>query len=428
MNVSEYFILNNWCYLIAGAKRGAIYDLKKGLVFSIDEKSLSLLIKFESGQSIIEILKDNNVELKNTILSYLKQLEENELGKFTNKTQKSNKIALQKPRHLELVWLEITGRCNLHCIHCYMNEKMPHVVLPEKISKNKWIEIMGKLYTLDCQKLQFIGGEVFLNKDLFNLIIEGKKIGYKSIEIYTNATLLNDQDINFLSKNDINVAVSIYGMNNQIHDKITKVRGSFKKSIENLKKMMLANIDIRVGIIAMSANERFLNETIKFLKEKIGVEKIKIDIVRPIGRGVYSKLLPLTLLNKSDLGKPKFPKCTLESFQRAVYGNNCFLRHICISHDGNVFPCIMEREITLGNVLNESIESIIDNPLTKNIMRLSKDKIEVCKDCEYRYCCFDCRPKVKNNSNGNLYAKPPDCNYNPYTGNWNFRNGKNQLD
>ncbi|MCJ7526251.1 MAG: radical SAM protein [Candidatus Aminicenantes bacterium] len=424
MKVLTKFILNDWCFLIAGAKRGAIYDLKRGLVFSIDEKSLSLLAKCENGHSIYENLNKDKKEIINSILLYFKKLEENELGKFINKIQKSNKISIQRPRRLELVWLEITGRCNLNCIHCYMNGETQHLTQPEKMTKKNWIEIMRKIYTMDCQKLQFIGGEVFLNKDLFDLVLEGRKIGYKSIEIYTNATLLNNQGINFLSKNNVSVAVSIYGMNNQIHDKITKVNGSFEKSIVNLRKMISEGINVRVGIIGMSVNEKFLNETVKFLKDEIGVKRIKIDMVRPIGRGTSSDLSPKTLLNKKSLNKPEFAKCSLERFQRALYGNNCFLRHICISHDGNVFPCIMEREITLGNVLKESIEVIINNPFTEKIMRLNKDKIEVCKDCEYRYCCFDCRPKVKNSSNGNLYAKPPDCNYNPYTGKWNFRNRK----
>jgi len=52
----------------------------------------------------------------------------------------------------------------------------------------------------------------------------------------------------------------------------------------------------------------------------------------------------------------------------------------------------------------------------QEFIRLSKDHIEVCKDCEYRYACFDCR--VKTNDAENLYAKSSDCFYNPYTGIW----------
>ncbi len=40
---------------------------------------------------------------------------------------------------------------------------------------------------------------------------------------------------------------------------------------------------------------------------------------------------------------------------------------------------------------------------------LTKDKIETCQDCEYRYACFDCRAKAES-----LTSKPADCWYNPY--------------
>ena len=41
----------------------------------------------------------------------------------------------------------------------------------------------------------------------------------------------------------------------------------------------------------------------------------------------------------------------------------------------------------------------------------------VCKDCEFRYCCHDCRPLAEGVA-GNKKAKYPRCCYNPYDGEW----------
>ena len=58
---------------------------------------------------------------------------------------------------------------------------------------------------------------------------------------------------------------------------------------------------------------------------------------------------------------------------------------------------------------------MLKNQLIENIRHLSKDHIEGCKDCEYRYACYDCRP----DSNGaDKYAKPWNCSYDPYKGEW----------
>ena len=54
--------------------------------------------------------------------------------------------------------------------------------------------------------------------------------------------------------------------------------------------------------------------------------------------------------------------------------------------------------------------------------RCYKDKEEkVCKDCEFRYICTDCRAyteKTHTNEEGLDTSKPLKCGYNPYTGEW----------
>ena len=72
-----------------------------------------------------------------------------------------------------------------------------------------------------------------------------------------------------------------------------------------------------------------------------------------------------------------------------------------------------------SNVI-KSIEESLGVPkatfliLLKNI---KKDQISVCKDCEFRYVCTDCRAYTQNS--GDQYSKPLKCNYDPYTATWN---------
>ena len=41
---------------------------------------------------------------------------------------------------------------------------------------------------------------------------------------------------------------------------------------------------------------------------------------------------------------------------------------------------------------------------------ITKKEVEVCKDCEFRYNCLDCRAHTKNG----LFGKPITCKYNPF--------------
>jgi hypothetical protein len=58
---------------------------------------------------------------------------------------------------------------------------------------------------------------------------------------------------------------------------------------------------------------------------------------------------------------------------------------------------------------------------TRRAWASTKDQVAVCKDCEYRYVCFDCRPLSEGAAGGRadyLHAPYPRCTYNPYTGEW----------
>ncbi|MHA1919668.1 MAG: SPASM domain-containing protein [Promethearchaeota archaeon] len=87
---------------------------------------------------------------------------------------------------------------------------------------------------------------------------------------------------------------------------------------------------------------------------------------------------------------------------------------ICITKDGEVRPCIYS-QISIANIFNDNIERIFEK--IKTYWEITKDKVEVCKNCELRYVCFDCREIARIKTN-NLYAKNPYCQYNPIKGTW----------
>ena len=59
-------------------------------------------------------------------------------------------------------------------------------------------------------------------------------------------------------------------------------------------------------------------------------------------------------------------------------------------------------------------------PLTK-YQNLTKNNIQVCKDCGFRYIFTDCRAYTEQThytEEGLDISKPLKCGYNPYTGEW----------
>ena len=415
----NWFTLEKHCFLVKGARRAAIYDLVNGNVYSVNENAVELLQKCENGNCLKGVTKKTDLSI-NEILKYLRQLQKLKLGRFVTKKEKTAKKILPKLRNhqLSFIWLEIAEKCNLRCLHCY-NESDENIATKDKLTLEDWVRVLKEARKLGCESCQFIGGEPFLYQDnLFYLISFAKRIGYKFIEIFTNATLLNEEILKRLVRLKVNLAISLYADNPGIHDRITQIKGSFEKTAKAIKNAKKLNIPLRVAVIIMKQNQNSAKETLNFLRKELHIKNIGYDIVRPSGRGCNQDLIPRRDIRQLGLRKmAKFPKFTKDDFLKRHYGHNCFVDRVCVSANGNVIPCIMKRDAILGSLKKKSLRQILRSKEGQKFVRLSKDRIEVCKDCEYRYVCFDCRVKIDNPVK-NLYAKSSDCFYNPYTGIW----------
>ncbi len=110
----------------------------------------------------------------------------------------------------------------------------------------------------------------------------------------------------------------------------------------------------------------------------------------------------------------------IQKFTEALNYNSCLHKKISIDINGNIRNCpSMSR--TFGNIKNTTIKEALNQEDFKKYWNLTKDEIEVCRDCEFRYICTDCRAyteRTHKNKDGLDTSKPLKCGYNPYTGEW----------
>lgn len=103
----------------------------------------------------------------------------------------------------------------------------------------------------------------------------------------------------------------------------------------------------------------------------------------------------------------------------AINHNSCLHKKIGIDIEGNIKNCPLMPEV-YGNIYSSGLEEALRQPGFKKYWNLTKDYIEVCKDCEFRYVCTDCRAYTErtHTDQGLDSSKPLKCGYDPYTGNW----------
>ncbi len=109
---------------------------------------------------------------------------------------------------------------------------------------------------------------------------------------------------------------------------------------------------------------------------------------------------------------PAYFVLNIETFTEAQAHNTCLNRKLSIDVNGDICNCptLPQR---FGNVADTSLSDALTKAGFTDNWFIHKDQIEVCKDCEFRYICTDCRAFV-----AGKYDKPAKCNYNPYTAEW----------
>jgi MoaA/NifB/PqqE/SkfB family radical SAM enzyme len=161
---------------------------------------------------------------------------------------------------LDFLWLELTNRCNLHCVHCY-TESSPQSGDRDKLAAQDYVSTLHEAFALGCRSVQFIGGEPQLNHDFPALLTEATRIGFSCIEVFTNLTFLTEDTLRYAATHGIHFATSVYSDDAATHDAITGVRGSHAKTIHNLRRLIGAGVTTRAGIIRINQDNAATDQT-----------------------------------------------------------------------------------------------------------------------------------------------------------------------
>jgi MoaA/NifB/PqqE/SkfB family radical SAM enzyme len=176
--------------------------------------------------------------------------------------------------------IEVTTRCNSPCPHCFARAGISkHSSLPVDIVK----EISTEGYNTGYRHLHVTGGEPLLWDGLFDLLEYVFDLGYKTVFLNTNGTLLT-RDINrrLAQYENLTISVSLQGPE-ALHDRIRGV-GSYRRTIQGIEKAL----DAGIGVIIFTTTGRrlladlpnFVDETYKRFPGMLSLTVIQIIRVR----------------------------------------------------------------------------------------------------------------------------------------------------
>ncbi len=273
---------------------------------------------------------------------------------------------------LNFLWLELTNRCNLQCIHCY-TESGPHTGGGDILTPENYEDLMSAAHGLGCKKIQFIGGEPQLNPQFKRLLRFSTEVGFDFIEVFSNLTKLDEETLEISVENGVHFATSVYSDDPAAHDRITTVPGSHRRTIGNLRRLVDRGVPARAAIISMDNDGEAAERTGQFLRGLgASVGGNRSTEVREFGRG------------QEVVGKS-------ESMDRLC--GHCWNGNLAVAPNGNAMPCVMARQWPVGNVLENSLGDILDGDALRATRRQIYERAWMQTACE-PFCMQSCGPDL----------------------------------
>lgn len=298
--------------------------------------------------------------------------------------------------YMPKLFLELTHMCNLKCVHCF-NRNNTEI---NKVTFEEIKPIIDDAYDLGVFHITISGGECTTNKDFLKIVkyIRQKKI---QLEIYTNGQNLYDNEDLFneiVSLYLYKVSLSLYSMDENIHDLITGVEGSQQKTVSIIKKLIDNNINVTIKHFVTSINADSYKDVDNFAKS-VGAfteyDSKLVEIPNKNSNGIRIKEQQLenlcVFLNKKfELNSPNLASQT-QNLEGSICGAGT--SGLVINPDMNIFACVVLDNIILGNAKYISIKDLwldknSDSPLNK-LRNMKLKDIKNCHNKEYcKYCVY----------------------------------------
>lgn len=336
------------------------------------------------------------------IKEFLVDLEKNGAVEFSEAPHPCDRIKnigandLISPMHATI---EVTDKCNLRCKHCYLEASSEKTNM---LSLEKFKKILSELESNMVVNVEFTGGELFVNPDIFEIL----KLAYQKfsiIGILTNGTILKDEVLNLLIKNKDRtvVNVSIDSTNSEIHDRFRGVPGSFNKTCENIKRMTENGLTVRVASSIFKENMWEIDKLAQLALD-LGAKMYSFNFVEEFGRGsefykeAYQDLKVEEYYKYINTVIKKYEKyIPIQQDQGYLEKRNCGagVNSIVIDATGRIRSCVLSPIwIDMGNLLDESFEEIMKKDIYKRLAKLLPPYLENGCDpeCKYLLYCKGC--------------------------------------
>jgi len=293
------------------------------------------------------------------------------------------------------VQLDLTYRCNEKCVHCYLDHNDHGEMTTAEIK-----HLLDQMADAGVFVLTLSGGEIFLRRDFFEILEHARRLMF-CVKLKTNAVLIREREAARLRDLDVeSIQVSIYSHRPEVHDAITLIPGSLKRSVDAIRFLKSQGLKVIIANVLMAQNMQDY-PGVRALAADLGVECTLDPTVTPMmdgNRSVLSLGVDTTALREvfrdSALVGAVDEFCAIpdENSESALDAMPCSAGHSAcyVSPYGDVFPCV-QFPLPTGNVRKQRFIDIWRHSDQMNDVRSIRVKdLTTCPSCTHAATCTRC--------------------------------------
>ncbi len=294
------------------------------------------------------------------------------------------------------VQLDLTYRCNERCVHCYLDHDDHGEMTTAEIK-----HLLDEMAEAGVFVLSLSGGEIFLRKDLFEILEYARFQRQFCVKLKTNAIMIREREAARLREIGVeSIQISIYSHRPEVHDGITLVPGSLQRSLTAARFLKSQGLRVIFANVLMVQNARDY-QGVRDLAQELGVESTLDPTITPMmdgNRSVLSLGADQTTLRGvfRDQGLvgdvDEFCAIPAPGDEDSLAALPCSAGHTAcyVSPYGDVFPCV-QFPLPTGNVRKQKFLDIWRHSDKMNEVRAIRLRdLTTCTSCTHVGSCTRC--------------------------------------
>ncbi|NFV79569.1 heme d1 biosynthesis radical SAM protein NirJ [Magnetospirillum aberrantis] len=204
------------------------------------------------------------------------------LSQFLRELDVPSAVAPRRdPKGPVVIW-NLVRRCNLLCRHCYSGSTDKD--FSGELNTDEIKTVMADLHGFGVPALILSGGEPLLRSDLFEIAAEAKSLGFPSVALSTNGTLVDDAMADRIGGAGFDyVGISVDGIG-AVHDTFRGRPGAFAEALGGIRRCVARRVKVGLRFTMTRDNAHHLPDVL-YLAREMGVGKFYFSHLNYAGRG-----------------------------------------------------------------------------------------------------------------------------------------------